>query len=89
MYDLGQMFTTVTQFSSNWNNRSKCGSRSSNWNDGPLNLNSNNSSQAVSRIRGSRTPRLNICPCWISSKIHYGEGKRLVTVVKNVSPKII
>lgn len=31
----------------NWDNGVKCGSRSSNWNNSPLNLNSNNSSRGV------------------------------------------
>jgi len=31
----------------NWNNSAKCGSRSSNWNNSPLNLNSNNSARGV------------------------------------------
>jgi len=36
----------------NWNNRVKCGSRSSNWNNDPLNLNSNNSSRGVADTEG-------------------------------------
>lgn len=32
---------------SNWNNSVNCGSRSSNWNNSPLNLNSNNSGRSV------------------------------------------
>lgn len=31
----------------NWNNSAKCSSRSSNWNNSPLNLNSNNSARRV------------------------------------------
>lgn len=31
----------------NWNNSAKCGSRSSNWNNSPLNLNDNNSARGV------------------------------------------
>ena len=31
----------------NWDNAAKCGSRSSNWNNSPLNLNSNNSARGV------------------------------------------
>ena len=31
----------------NWNNGVKCSSRSSNWNNSPLNLNSNNSARRV------------------------------------------
>jgi retron-type reverse transcriptase len=34
-------------FGSNWDNGAKCGSRSSNWNNPALNLNSNNGSQGV------------------------------------------
>lgn len=32
---------------SNWNNSVNCSSRSSNWNNSPLNLNSNNSARGV------------------------------------------
>lgn len=32
---------------SNWDNSVKCSSRSSNWNNSPLNLNSNNSARGV------------------------------------------
>ena len=54
-----------------------------------LNLNSNNSSRVVSvpQIRGARTPRLDIYPCWLmpaklvnTSKTHNGGRRRLVGV---------
>ena len=35
------------QFGINWNNSSKCSSRSSKWNNSPLNVNSNKSSHGV------------------------------------------
>ncbi len=39
---------------SNWNNSSKCGSRSSKWNNSPLNLNSNKSSRSVTATSGNK-----------------------------------
>lgn len=37
----------------NWNNSAKCGSRSSNWNNSPLNLNDNNSARGVTDTEGN------------------------------------
>jgi len=41
------------QFSINWNNSAKCGSRSSKWNNSPLILNSNKSSRSVAATVGN------------------------------------
>lgn len=52
----------------NWDNSVNCGSRSSNWNNSPLNLNSNNSSRGVADTEGlcstvaeSNCPLADIC----------------------------
>lgn len=39
-------------FGGNWNNGSKCGSRGSNWNNSPLNLNSNIGARGVAETKG-------------------------------------
>jgi hypothetical protein len=47
MIKKGKGYTSRPKFGGNWDNGAKCGSRSSNWNNSPLNLNSNNSSRGV------------------------------------------
>lgn len=56
-------YKPVPLFGGNWNNGSNCGSRSSNWNNSPLNLNVNNgcrgSSDTWIKVFLNQTPRLN------------------------------
>ena len=54
-------------FGSNWSNSAKCGSRGSNWNNSPLNLNTKIGAQGVTDT--DLTLRLNI-PALPAGKIH-------------------
>lgn len=60
-----------------WNNGSQCGSRGSNWNNSPLNLNSNNSARGVTETKGL-TLRLAVSTCLHCRQIHYGGSPWLV-----------
>jgi len=58
-------------FSGNWDNSAKCSSRSANWNNAALNLNSNIGTQGVAETKGL-TLRL-AGSTWLShSRTHYG-----------------
>jgi hypothetical protein len=65
------------QFGSNWSNSAKCGSRSANWNNTALNLNSNIGTQGVTETKGL-TPRLAVSTWLHRSRIHYGGSPGLV-----------
>ncbi len=60
---------------SNWNNSVNCSSRSSNWNNSPLNLNSNNSSRGVTDTEQCASCRKLNSPladsCTLSSEAKY------------------
>ena len=70
-------YIVTALFGGNWNNGVNCSSRSSNWNNSPLNLNDNISRHATSETWGL-TSRLNLLTCSLKRQTHNEDSSELV-----------
>ena len=71
-------------FGGNWNNSANCGSRYSNWNNAPLNLNSNYSSRGVADTDAKHNSLADLLSLSVTAKYTTTDHQGLVGFRKSV-----